>query len=247
MKNTKEPLCRIGTSLVEHLFDTDVLLEQRNLHAVTQAPAQPAIGTRQRLLEVAAEVFAEHGFHNARIRDICARANANVAAVNYHFRDKMGLYEEVLRHAFLAMSGGAPAGPELADASLRLRAFVTDLMTQLLSEGRTAMYAKLVAREMVDATAAITCVIEDGIRPQTQFLLETVRELLGTEADDQLVRRCASSIIGQCMFYHTARPAVLQLPLEEKLDPDAVEPIASHITAFSLAAIERLAGQSHTH
>ncbi len=234
------------TSLVEHLFDTSVLFEQRNLHAVTQTPAQHgAVATRQRLLEVAAEVFAEHGFHNSRVRDICARAGANVAAVNYHFRDKMGLYEEVLRHAFLAMSGGAPAGPELADisAQLRLRAFVTDLLSQLLSEGRTAMYAKLVAREMVDATSAITCVIEDGIRPQMQFLFATVRELLGTEADDQLVRRCASSIIGQCMFYHTARPAILQLPLEERLDPDAVEPIASHIAAFSLAAIERLAGE----
>ena len=237
-------------SLVEHLFDTGVLHKQRNLHAVTQAPFQHgAVATRLRLLEVAADVFAEHGFHNARIRDICARANANVAAVNYHFRDKMGLYEEVLRHAFLAMSSGAPVGPELAAVSpqQRVRAFITDLLSQLLSEGRTAMYAKLVAREMVDATPAITCVIEDGIRPQMQFLLATVRELLGTAADDQLVRRCGSSIIGQCMFYHTARPAILQLPLEEKLDSDAVEAIASHIAAFSLAAIERLAGQSHTH
>ncbi len=217
---------------------------------VTQAPAQhSAVGTRQRLLEVAAEVFAEHGFHNARVRDICARARANVAAVNYHFHDKMSLYEEVLRHAFMAMTRGAPARLELADtsAALRLRVFVMDMVSQLLSEGRTAMYAKLVAREMVDATAAVTCVIEDGIRPQMHFLMDTVRELLGTEADDQLVRRCASSVIGQCLFYHTARPAVLQLPLEEKLDPDAVEPIASHIAAFSLAAIERLAGRSHTH
>ncbi len=217
---------------------------------MTQAPVQhDAVGTRQRLLKVAAEVFAEQGFHNTRVRDICARAHANVAAVNYHFRDKMGLYEEVLRHAFMAMTRGAPARLELADtsAALRLRVFVMDMVSQLLSEGRTAMYAKLVAREMVDATAAVTCVIEDGIRPQMHFLIDTVRELLGTEADDQLVRRCASSVIGQCLFYHTARPAILQLPLEEKLDPDAVESIASHITTFSLAAIERLAGQLHTH
>ncbi len=216
---------------------------------MTQAPAQCGPpGTRQRLLEVAAEEFAEHGFHNTRVRDICARADANVAAVNYHFRDKMGLYEEALRYAFLAMTRGAPAGQGPGDvppAPVRLRAFVTDLVSQFLSEGRTAMYAKLVTREMVDATASVSRVIEEGIRPQVEFLLATVGELLGPGADDQVVRRCASSIIGQCLFYHTARPAVLQLPLEEKLDPDAVEPIASHIAAFSLAAIERLAGQSH--
>lgn len=46
------------------------------------------IETQRRLLEAAGEVFAEMGFNSARIRDICKRADANVAAVNYHFAIK---------------------------------------------------------------------------------------------------------------------------------------------------------------
>src|SRR5947207_5435679 len=53
--------------------------------------------TREKLLAAAAEVFAEAGFRNATVREICQRAGANIAAVNYHFGDKEKLYLEVLR------------------------------------------------------------------------------------------------------------------------------------------------------
>ncbi|MBW2127416.1 MAG: helix-turn-helix transcriptional regulator [Deltaproteobacteria bacterium] len=36
----------------------------------------------------ACEVFAEKGYRAATIADICGRAKANVAAVNYYFGDK---------------------------------------------------------------------------------------------------------------------------------------------------------------
>src|SRR5712672_3065728 len=55
--------------------------------------------TRQRLLEAAGEVFAEHGFRNATIREICEKAKANIAAVNYHFGDKEELYAAVFDYA----------------------------------------------------------------------------------------------------------------------------------------------------
>jgi AcrR family transcriptional regulator len=52
--------------------------------------------TRERLLTAAAALFAEHGFRRVTVRDICEEASANVAAVNYHFGDKQGLYREVV-------------------------------------------------------------------------------------------------------------------------------------------------------
>src|SRR5229473_4084962 len=55
--------------------------------------------TRDKLIEAAGHVFAERGYRAATIREICRRAGANIAAVNYTFGDKMGLYTEVLRHS----------------------------------------------------------------------------------------------------------------------------------------------------
>ena len=55
--------------------------------------------TRQRVLESACEVFAEKGFHDATVQDICDHADANIASVNYYFTDKDNLYSEAWRYA----------------------------------------------------------------------------------------------------------------------------------------------------
>ena len=52
--------------------------------------------TRTRILSAASRVFCEKGFDGTTVRDICTEADANVAAVNYHFGDKQKLYNQVL-------------------------------------------------------------------------------------------------------------------------------------------------------
>src|SRR5882724_3968306 len=79
------------------LFQTNVLIYRMKQMGDTPSESEH-VKTRQRLLEVAGAVFAEHGFQNATVREICKRADANVAAINYHFGDKQGLYSETLRY-----------------------------------------------------------------------------------------------------------------------------------------------------
>src|SRR5262245_8855220 len=104
--------------------------------------------TRQRLLEAAGEVFADVGFRNATVRDICQRARANVAAVNYHFGDKESLYAEVLRYAFrFAMEKYPPSMGLAADATVeqRLHAFVKSFLLRILDVGRSSWAGKLMS------------------------------------------------------------------------------------------------------
>ncbi len=49
--------------------------------------------TRERLLEAAEALFAERGVAASKLRDITRRAQANIAAVNYHFGSKLGLLQ----------------------------------------------------------------------------------------------------------------------------------------------------------
>lgn len=52
---------------------------------------------RDRLLDSAEELFCEHGFEGASIRDIAAVAGCNIASVNYYFGSKENLYVEMFR------------------------------------------------------------------------------------------------------------------------------------------------------
>src|SRR5260370_34476329 len=59
-----------------------------------------AEATRKRLLDAAAAVFAEIGYHRATVRDICARAGVNGALANYHLGDKLELYTQLRQDRF---------------------------------------------------------------------------------------------------------------------------------------------------
>jgi AcrR family transcriptional regulator len=60
--------------------------------------------TRERILDIAESLFAERGFHATTLRDITQLANANVAAVNYHFGSKEALIEAVFERRLDALN-----------------------------------------------------------------------------------------------------------------------------------------------
>jgi TetR/AcrR family transcriptional regulator, regulator of cefoperazone and chloramphenicol sensitivity len=201
--------------------------------------------TRQRLLDAAGEVFAGQGFRNATVREICKRAGANVAAVNYHFGDKERLYLAVMRYAHgyafkkypsdMGLRPGAP--PED-----RVKSFVTAFLLRVLDIGKSSWAGRLMSKELAEPTAALDFIVSEQIKPNFGFLSAALRELLGRAGqDDALVTRCAASIVGQCLFYHFGRPVLERLRPGTKIGPDQVEGLARHITAFSLAAVKALA------
>ena len=65
---------------------------------------RPSEITRERILKAAERLFADRGYEATSVRAIVAKARVNQAAINYHFAGKDGLYREVLRTAFRALT-----------------------------------------------------------------------------------------------------------------------------------------------
>lgn len=64
---------------------------------MTLRAIKPPHETRTRILDAAEELFMQHGFEGTSMRQLTAKAGANLAAVNYHFGSKDALIEAVFR------------------------------------------------------------------------------------------------------------------------------------------------------
>lgn len=207
----------------------------------TEITAASPDETRRHLLEAAGEVFAEAGFRDATVREICRRAGANVAAINYHFGDKENLYLEVLRYAHgRALEKYPPLLGVAADAppEKKLRAFVHSLLLRIFDKGPTAWHGKVLLREMIEPTKALDSLVEERMRPMVAQLWKIVAEILDCPLNDERVKLCGFSIVSQCTFYKHCSPVVSRL-FPDKLPQDSasIGRLAGHITDFSLAAM----------
>ena len=69
-------------------------MSARNLKILKKGKTEEP-GTRERILAAAAPLFAENGFEATGVRAIAAKADVNIAAVNYHFGSKDALVAAV--------------------------------------------------------------------------------------------------------------------------------------------------------
>jgi AcrR family transcriptional regulator len=195
--------------------------------------------TRKRLIAAATRLFAERGFKYVTVRAICREARANIAAVNYHFRDKMGLYREVLEAASVAMREATDAAIRAGEGGTpedKLRAYIRVHCEPLFAAEDLHSLQQLIHRELNDPTEAFTALIDLAFRPRFEYLSRVVADLVGADPDDQDVIRCTASIHGQVI---TFRPNVaiehMKGSVRRAFRPRGV---ADHITRFSLAGLE---------
>lgn len=206
--------------------------------------------TKAKLIDAAGEVFVERGFRSATVRKICSRAGTPLGAMNYHFRDKQGLYAAVLEHSHETAIRKYPPELGIRDGATpveKLRAFIHTFLLRLSDTGVPAWHMKLMFQEISDPTGAngaLDQVVESSIRPLYKYLASILSELLkeenpsAAEESDEIFL-CAMSIVGQCCHYYTGRRVIAALH-PKSFDLTDIERIADHITRFSLAGIRQL-------
>jgi TetR/AcrR family transcriptional regulator, regulator of cefoperazone and chloramphenicol sensitivity len=195
--------------------------------------------TRERLLATAEKLFAERGFSKVTIREICKAARANVAAVNYHFNGKKGLYDEVVRAAIKTMQTTTEAIREAGSGRApaeQLSAYVTIFLTRVVA-ARDSWIHQLMMRELSDPTPALDLVMKKVVHPRMAYLREVIAAMLGCEPGDPRVERCAMSVQAQCLALLSHPVAALKPKSMSERD---LALMADHIVQFSLGGVREI-------
>lgn len=200
--------------------------------------------TKERLLQGARTLFAEQGLSGATVRNICAQAGANVAAVNYHFGSKEQLYLAVMldcveqeNRQYPLDDGVSPESP----TEDRLRAFVRGMLFRAL--GRADMVDERISRrlpqELLEPSPCSGELFERLCKPSFNYLRGIVAAML-PEADDLTVSRCAANIIWQCLVFVFAREMIARVSPDLALNIGTIQPVADFILQFSLGGMASL-------
>ena len=211
--------------------------------------------TKQRVLEAACDVFARKGYRDATVQEICAAADANVAAVNYYFSGKCNLYlaawqhlsDTVQKEFFLKVA-------KTADPVERLRKIILQRVRHAFDDGAAGRFREVIHREIGDPTEAHEEIRKRFLRPMMDLVAGTVAEYLGVDVSDALARRCAFSIHSQLVSLARLRMKPDSTPLHKLLGGSAptseqIGELAEHLTTFvmgGLRAAARSRNRPHT-
>jgi AcrR family transcriptional regulator len=201
--------------------------------------------TEKRLLESAGQIFANKGFKEATVREICQHAGANVAAVNYYFRDKERLYRAALHNAFQCRMDQMvlPVWPDGTPGTQKLRDFIHTVLVRMLEEHKFPWQMQILMRELCQPSAVGEELVREFIRPMYERLWSILRELLPPGVCDTKLHLLAVSIIGQCFYMRVGREVIALVVGADEYRGHTTARLTEHITAYTLAAVDKMTAE----
>jgi AcrR family transcriptional regulator len=206
-----------------------------------KAMTRPSEVTRERIMKAAERLFAEHGYEGTSIRAIVAKAGVNQAAINYHFDGKDGLYREVLRTAFRALTEEQLQNADAMKAMSReeaLHDFMRRQLRPLAARDEISRFLRIFNWETVRPTPVFRKLISEEAAPFMGMATDLVRRFV-PEADQRTLVVAAIWLFGQCSVFVRNREQLAAPPIGLALDETAVEWLAQLITGWTIGGLGR--------
>ena len=192
--------------------------------------------TKQRLLDAAEHLFARDGYHATSLRGITTAADANLAAVNYHFGSKEALLDavivrrldplnEIRRNQLEALLQKAESEDELPSCREVLRTFVEPTL-RLRQQGSEAEdFIALIGRTLAEPRGIAMGIFMRHMQPLMMRLFEALTLSLPMLSEQDLFWRIhftmgSLSHLMRCHERHSMVPenVNIDVPVDELIE-----------------------------
>jgi AcrR family transcriptional regulator len=187
--------------------------------------------TKEKILDVAEALFAEHGFNDTSLRAITSKANVNLASVNYHFGDKKTLVRAVLnRYLEAFMPALGQALQELNQQSeYEMEEVFQSLKQPLLSLNKlrpngASRFMSLIGRGYTDVQGHLRWFITTRYDDVLSQFTSSVSKANPTLTPETLFWRLHFTL-GTCVFTMASSQALAEIAFndfDKKMDSEAI-------------------------
>jgi len=212
---------------------------QKKLSNARESTHLESTSTKERILQVAEEMFARNGFAGARTRDIAEQAGINISTLHFHWKSKEELYLGVhqrllslraqLADDIFAFVERKPASPAAWEETVKV---VVDKLFAFFRVYRHA--ARLDSHRLLETEAP------EATLHQGQSLLLAVTERLRALLPKQLARRIDVELtvltVNAFILQYFTNPGAFGRLLGER-DPEALEQRVQRHVQHTLARL----------
>ena len=200
--------------------------------------------TKERLIQAASEIFATKGFRESTVAEICEKAEANIAAVNYHFGDKTKLYIEVWDFLYLTAQQQFPVPETHQDigAEAWLSLFLRSRLQRIMAKGPAALYPKLIHREMTEITAKHEYIFLTYLRPNRLCVRNAISDFMEQQISEEQLSIATLNFMGVHISMNTSYQKHMQNPSLQKKFPAAInsEHLLQQAEAFAIGGLKEV-------
>lgn len=211
----------------------------RGAHRKPRARRQDGENTRQRILQAAGLSFAERGYADTTSKAICERAQCNMAAVNYHFGSREGLYRAVLNemHKHLMSYDQLQRLAHSESAPRDKLATLIEALTLNVTNGQR-WPARLWVRELLTPSPFGAGWIDEEAMPKARLLMALLSEITGIPPQDPALRRCLCTVVAPYLTLQVISREI-PTPLSGLFEQPEKE-LARHLRIFVLAGLDAI-------
>ena len=179
-----------------------------------------AAETKKKLVEAGLELFARFSFDGVSTRTLAQHAQVNLAAIQYYFGGKEGLYLAVSRNIVETLKTWtqpliqriedrlSSGHPDKNECFTLLCELLDHIIERALGTQESKQWMGIFMREQLDPTQAFDILYDGVLGPFHQAMCGLIAGILNLRRNDEETKLRAYAVAGQVFIFHIARAEI---------------------------------------